>query len=89
MSSTWGKSAEIVRKASLKLVDEYPQKATRGNIVSIKSVYNTHFTHVLTLNNPLIYPQPFSRIWYLLRSTFSPQSTQPITITTNFKKEER
>lgn len=89
MPSTWGKTAKIVRTADAKDGEVHPQKVAELYNSDAPTVEKVRFSHSLPIVSPLFFPQSITHFLSPLRSLFSPISTQPITITTNFKKEER
>lgn len=89
MGKTWGKIANRLRKASLNNVDEHPQEAQNQTQTHNQAVQNPRFHHLFHPLNQQLFPQLKTHQTPLLKSMFSPLSTQPITITTKEIKLER
>ena len=87
--SAWGKPVNSVRIHSLKAVDEYPQLAMNALVSVIRTVHN----HMFVPFFPNVYADAFPQVnrvnFPLLMGSLSTLSTEPITTTTNLKKEER
>jgi hypothetical protein len=89
MGRSWGNLANTLRKSRLNTVDELPQKVSQSTQTQTKPVYNRYFHHLFPIANQQRFTQLFLHESSLLRSMFSPLSTQPITITTKENKLER
>lgn len=70
-------------------VDGHPQNMVGNNMNIAKTVQNHIFLPHPSDRFPHTFPHACGNIITLLISSFSPLSTQPITITTNLKNKER
>lgn len=86
---SWGKTVNTLRFPCAHSLDDRPQYDPLALLQSTNTVQNL----VQTLISSIGYARYFPRIQiprlYLLIGNFSPQSTPPITITTNVKNKER